>query len=85
MVELETGSLVEHLQDQHGTVWGSQWETNPKPPDPRIYRVSLPRTSRYVGCPVKGYEGQETMLTKIWIQSMHCHIRDTIVITDKRN
>ena len=85
-LELTAGSLTAHRQAQHGKERPPQWATPHATPDPRLYnRVSFPRASRSIGCPVEVCEGRVTTRTNLRIHFVHRHMWNTIVILEEGN
>ena len=83
MVDLETGLLVSHHQSHHNIGRGTQWENILPPAEPHIYREPLPNMAGSMGLPFKGCRGQATSHTNIWIQFLHHHVQDMIVILEE--
>ena len=82
---METGFLDAHCQDYHGNYQPPQWTAPMTTPDPRLYRVSLPRAARSIGCPVGSCEGRATTRTNLQIHFVYRHVRDTVVIMEEVN
>ena len=86
MVQLPTGLLEPHRQDQNGTSWGTQWEaTHPPPPDPRLYKVYLPWTYGFQKCLVEICGGWVSTSTNLRIHFVQYHMQGKIVILEEGN
>ena len=57
-----------------------QWEANPPPLDPRLYRVSFTKAAWSVGCPVEFCKGWAMTRTNLRIHFVSHHVRYMIVI-----
>ena len=79
---MEEGSLVAHCQYQNGKGWYPHWVETPKPPDPRLYRVSLPIAEMSVEVPVEGCKGLEKTYTNLRIDFVHRHVKNTILMME---
>ena len=84
-MDLVAGSLALHHQVQHETDWRPQWENNPLPPHPSIYRASFTKAARLVGFLVEDCGGWVTTRTNLRINLVHRHMRETIVIMEGGN
>ena len=74
-----------HTQVQNFKERRPKWATTPAILDPRLYRVSFPRYTGYIGCLVGGCKGWLTTCTNLQIHFVHRHMRDTIVIIEEGN
>ena len=84
-VELVVVLLDAHGQTYHVKERPSQGMAPLTKPGPRLYRVSLPRSTRSIGCPVGECEERATTCTNICIHFIHHHMRDTVMIMEEGN
>ena len=86
--ETVKGSLVTHLQTQHGVAKGRLGPEGDKEDggdDTRPYRMALPANAVPRPCPVKGCSGWASTQTEMRVHFCHRHVRDTVVILEEGN
>ena len=60
-------------------------EEHPASGGTQLYQLSFPNTLVSVEFNIKGYRGQSTSCTNLWINSMQCHAWDVVVILEVVN
>ena len=85
------GSLVTHLQIQHGVVKGGLGSEGGKADGsdgcnkPRTYRMEFPAREGPRPCPFEGCSGRALTWTEIMVHFWNRHVRYTVVILEEGN
>jgi len=80
--ELAGSSLRAHMESQHGATHRASTPTVPDA-SPDAYRVSFPRQTKSIECPIEGCHGRAATRQALRVHFQHRHPHDTVVILEE--
>ena len=83
---IAAGSISSHLMTQHGKAATRRhlWDPQTKG-GTRTYKMHFPAKDGRRRCPVEGCPGVMATLAAMWVQFVHRHVHNTVVILEEGN